>query len=274
MDNTAHFPDAPQWPEQQDAPPAVGSIIGHNQPPEAVAVFSFTSLLNNLAQALQDAPNKAPVLAGAEIYEQRIADLAESAKRATVTNDNEAGRAGELVKQIRAATKAVETAHGEAKAPYLAAGRKIDDAKNMAIAPLIEAKRIVDGRLNTFAAQKEAERLAQERALREAEEARQREEAEQLAAEGVSEAEQAQIVTAAAPVAKDAGIIRGDYGAAVSGRKEWTYQIEDYHTALLEVADNAKVREAVEKAIGALVRSGQHNIKGVRVYQQVKANVR
>lgn len=244
---------------QEELPPeAAGSVIGHNRPPiEEMARQDF----NEAIDAKQG-------------FRQRVEDLSASAARAVCTTEEEAGRCGELIRQIRAAEKFTEETHRDVKAPYLAAGRAVDDAKNTLIAPLINAKQTVQGKLNAFINEQEQARLEKARLEREAEQARQREEMERLRAEGVQEEEVAEIVTTTAPVQVERTMVRGDYGAAVSGRKEWTYQIEDYHTALLEVADNAKVREAVEKAISGLVRSGTREIKGVRIFEQTKANVR
>lgn len=257
MDNSAHFPDTPQWPSSE-APAAAGSVIGHNRPPiDEMARQDFNEAID-----------------AKEGFRSRVEELVAAAGRAVCTTEEEAGRCGELIRQIRAAEKFTEETHRDVKAPYLAASRAVDDAKNTLIAPLVDAKQSTQKKLNTFIAEQEQARLEQQRREREAEEVRQREEAERLRAEGVAEADVAEIVTTTAPVQAERTMVRGDYGAAVSGRKEWTFQIEDYETALLEVAGNAKVREAVEKAIAGLVRSGTREIKGVRIFEQTKANVR
>ena len=69
-------------------------------------------------------------------------------------------------------------------------------------------------------------------------------------------------------------IIRGDYGAAVSAKKEWYSSIEDYEVAFISVANNEKVREAIDRAIANMVRGGVHEIAGVRIWSDVKVSNR
>jgi hypothetical protein len=68
--------------------------------------------------------------------------------------------------------------------------------------------------------------------------------------------------------------IRGDFGAAISGKKEWLSQVTDYEVAFMAVSNNDKVREAIDKAISSMVRGGVHQIEGVRIWQDVKVSNR
>lgn len=248
------------------APAAPGSVAGHNRPPldiEARAAFD---------DALDQRDG----------FRDRIKALIGAADRAVATDEDTAGKCGELVKQIRAATKVVEDAHTTIKAPYLAAGRAIDAAKNELVTPLDAAKRQVEAKQTQFLREQEAIRQAELRRQREAEEARRRAEAERLAAErAAQQADDEAAPIVAEPVFSpppapepERAIIRGDYGAAVSGTKVWLCQVEDYEVAFIAVANNSKVREAIDTAIKAMVRGGVHEIPGVRIWADIKASNR
>ena len=51
-------------------------------------------------------------------------------------------------------------------------------------------------------------------------------------------------------------------------------QVEDYELAFIAVANNEKVREAIDKAISNMVRGGVREIPGVRIWSDVKASNR
>jgi len=51
-------------------------------------------------------------------------------------------------------------------------------------------------------------------------------------------------------------------------------QVEDYELAFMHVSNNAKVKEAIDKAIAAQVRSGIEEIPGVRIWDDVKVSNR
>lgn len=255
------FPDVKPFPKPA---PAAGSVAGHNRPPlDVEARVSFDECLDQR-----------------EGFRDRIEQLVGAADRATATDEATAGRCGELVKQIRAATKVVEDAHGTTKAPYLAAGRAVDAAKNEIVTRLEGAKRIVEGKQTVFLREQEAIRQAEARRQREAEEAARREAIEREIAEAKANGQN--IVDVAAipsptppPVIEpERAIIRGDYGAAVSGQRIWLSQVEDYTVAFMAVENNSKVREAIDTAIKAMVRGGVHEIAGVRIWSDVKASNR
>ncbi|MEG3086138.1 hypothetical protein [Sphingomonas sp. PB4P5] len=272
------FDDVKPWPTK--APEAVGSVAGHNRPPVDVE-----------ARAAFDEGIDAK-----DGFRGRIATLIAASERATATDEETAGRCGELVKQIRAAVKFIGDTHTATKAPYLLAGRAIDAGKNELAGPLETAKIKVEAKQTQFLREEEAKRQAELRRQREAEDARRREEweanqaeirrlAEISAAEGKVTSEsvavaQAELEAALSPPAPtlapepERQIIRGDYGAAVSGTKVWLSQVEDYAVAFAAVANNTKVREAIDTAIKAMVRGGVHEIPGVRIWSDVKASNR
>jgi sRNA-binding protein len=235
------------------------AVMGGNRPPlDVEARFAFDEALEATKPGLRE----------------RIDQLLAASDRATATDEESAGKCGELVKQIRAAAKAVDDAHTTAKGPYLAAGRAVDAAKNELRGPLDTAKGKVEARQTQFLREQEAIRQAELRRQREEEEARRREEADRLASEQASNA--APVEDAPPPPAPEPErqVIRGDYGATVSGQKIWLSQVEDYEVAFIAVANNSKVREAIDTAIKAMVRGGVHEIPGVRIWSDVKASNR
>ena len=254
------FDDVKPWPTK--APPqAMGSVSGHNHPPlDLEARASFDEALDQR-----------------DGFRDRMAALIGASDRAVATDEESAGRCGELVKQIRAAAKVIEGAHETAKAPYLAAGRAVDSAKNDAIGPLNAAKAKVEAKQTQFVREENARREAEARRAREAEEARRRAEWERQQEEAAA----TRAVEAPAPppvpvavIEPERQIIRGDYGAAVSAQKTWLSQVEDYEVAFIAVANNEKVREAIDKAIANQVRGGVREIAGVRIWSDVKVSNR
>lgn len=257
------FPDAKEWPNQAAAP------IGHNRPPldiEAKSAFDET-------------------LDEKDGFRERVAALLGSADRAAATDEESAGRCGELVKQIRGAVTYISMTHETTKAPYLLAGRVIDAAKNELVGPLETAKKSVEAKQTQFIREEEAKRQAEARRLRDIEEARRREEWEReqtrLKAEREAAADASHVEEAAPPLPPpvfvpepERQIIRGDYGAAVSGKKEWLSQIEDYEVAFMAVSNNEKVREAIDKAIAGMVRGGVREIAGVKIWSDLKVSNR
>lgn len=258
---------------------APAADIGHNNPPPAdMARDEFDARLDAL-------------LSEKGINRSRFDDVVGAADRAQADDDEQAGRCGDLIRQIRSLSGLVDQAHKEVKAPYLEAGRAVDDKKNVLNTPLDAARRKVDAVLSAHVQRKEAKareeqrrrdeeerarRAEQERIARE-QEAERRRLAEEAAAQGappppepepIAEPEP-EVIHQAAPTA-----VRSDLGTTVSGRKVWTHEITNYEDAVLALAHNDIVRQAVEKAIGAQVRAGVRDIAGVRIFQSIKADVR
>lgn len=215
------------------------------------------------------------------VMAQRYNDVIASADRAVVNNDEDFGKCGELVKQIRAVIGIVNDVHKAVKEPYLAATRAIDGEKNDLIRPLDEAKAMVERKQQDYA--REKQRLERERLAREAAERRHREQEERdrLAAEAANNADGVAPVVVdpePAPVAPieppKPEIVRGTFGAAVSTGTKVVAVVEDYELAFMAVSGNIKVREAIDKAIAAMVKAGQREIPGVRLDEDVKISNR
>ena len=245
MATKAVFNDVKPFPNKP-APAAAGSVPGHNRPsPAADVVREFA---DHLAQR--------------DGFDQRCIDLAAAADRAVATNEETAGRCGELIKQIGAAERVINDAHKTAKEPYLEASRAVDSAKKAKLGPLETAKATVTGKLNVF--------LREERARQEAEQRRREEEA-RAANQPAPEPEPLPEPVAAAP---EPTRIRSDFGALTTGKTVWRHEITDWEIAFMQVANNERVREAIDKAIGAMVRSGVRQIEGVRIFPDTVAQVR
>lgn len=157
----------------------------------------------------------------------RIDELTASANRRTVADDDDAGKATLLVKQILEEERAVAARQKEAKRPHA----ELADAAFGYFKPMLlqleSLKRGLLGKLDAYRreleqrAQAERRRLAQEAALKAAEAA----EADDL--DSAMDAEQAsqRIVEQAATVAP--APIRSDYGHVASARKTWEYELVD-----------------------------------------------
>ncbi len=178
----------------------------------------------------------------------RLDDLIGSASRAQATNDDELGRCGNLVNAYRKALAHVGNVHKVVKQPYLDGGRLVDAEKNVLVERIEAAKRKVEHIGDVYvadAARKQAE---------------------------AEEAMAAAALAAAAPTKAEP--VRSDEGATVSGKQEWKSEVTDYEVAFMAVADDEKVREAIDKAIARRVKAGSRKIEGVRVWPVAKANFR
>lgn len=256
------FNDVKPFPGKASAPPAVGSVAGHNRPSPA----------NDVLREFAD------LLSQRDGFDQRCDDLVAASGRAMATNQETAGRCGELIKQIGAAERVINDAHKSAKEPYLEASRAIDGAKKAKLGPLEQAKATVNAKLNTFLREErarveaEARRAEEERRAKEVEQRRREEEARaanEPAPEPVAE-------PVAAPAAPEPTRIRGDFGALTTGKTVWVTKVTDYQVAFIaaNLDQNEKVREAIDKAIANLVRGGTRKIDGVEIDKDVRASVR
>lgn len=275
------FADVPEWPEANPR-----AVAGDNRPPmDAEAKAAFRQAL------LADRPE----------FESRLAELEAAADRVEITDDDQYGRAGAFIKQMRAAADHISEAHKTAKEPYLTAGRAVDTAKNLLIGRLDTAKGKVQPKMNQYAADREAReraereriaaeqrRLAEIAAAAERERVRAEQEAQEAAAAATNEqerrdaearaayarniAEVAMAEAALAPAAPTkAEPVRSDYGSTVSSKQVWNSKVDSYPIAFKEVADDAAVREAIDKAVARLVRAGKREIKGCTIWPTTQA---
>jgi hypothetical protein len=242
--------------------------IGGNFPPSPIEALRL--------QLAEDA---------SRLFARRDELLASAARAPEVVSDDEtAGKVGDLIKLLTTAMKSAETARVGAKEPYLEAGRAVDGFYKTAILePLERAKHIVQVRLAIFLKQKEAaaRRAAEELAQRE------REEAERLAAlaEATSSdatlaeaalAEERALEAAALAEAKAAELSRsrGDYGSVASLRTTWEAEITDRALLDLEALRPHFALADLEKAARAFTKAGGRELRGARIFEATAAVVR
>lgn len=236
-------------------------LYGHNSGTRDLAAEAAADLNDALSQR--------------EGFDARCVSLIAASDRAVAVDADTAGKCADLIKMIKTATAVIDGARVGVKAPYLAATRSIDDAARQLTTPLEEAERKVRSKVDVFAreerARHEAERRRQEEAARAAEaERREREAASAAAGEPAPAPEP---IAAPAPSPEPANI-RGDYGAQVSAKTVWKHEVTDWTAAFAAVADNAKVREAIDKVIAAQVKAGTRSIPGVRIFDDVAVAIR
>jgi hypothetical protein len=254
----ARLPD----PEPSDAPRAV---IGHNRPPpDEAARIDFNEAID-----------------AHDGVRARIAMLVDSSTRAVATNDEEAGRCAELIRQMGAVERVVEDERKSTKEPYLAAGRAIDEAARTLVSPITDAKAKVRSTAESYMREKqrqldEARREAEAEAQRQREAAAQRarEEAEKAAAENREPELQPEPIYAAPPPKAEPVQVRSDFGAVASARKVKVAVIVDQLKAYKAVKTVPAVQEAIQKAVNGLVRAGQTSIPGVEIRDEIGLSVR
>lgn len=243
------FNDVAPWPDQ---PTPAEAVQGHNRPPiedDVRAQFK--------EQLLDERPD----------FLVRVDDIEAASQRVDVSDDDTLGRAGDLVKMIRAAQRHVTETHKAVKAPYLAAGRTCDGEKNTLIDRLDDAKARTEKPMNAYVAEQARKRREAEEARRQAEEERRRAEAEAAAANEPAPAPTPEPYPEPIP----AEPMRSDGGTTISTRTQWHAEVQDFTVAFIAVEDDEGVRAAVQKAIDKRVRAGVRKIEGVRIYSTEKA---
>lgn len=207
---------------------------------------------------------------------ERISKLVEASGRAKADDEETTGRCADLVRQIAAALKVIEDTRKAVKEPYLEAGRAVDERARQVRAELERAEAGVRALMLAYARKKQEElRQAELARMREEQQRRAEEEERRKAAEEKGEPIP-EPLPEPEPVREPerAPIIRGDYGATASSVKVYTGKITDWRKAFKAVEGNVAVREAVQKAINARVKAGDHNIPGVEVIEDVGLRVR
>ncbi len=265
------------------------AVMGANEPPieEQIAMEFREALLSERPDFLV-----------------RMESAVEAVGRAEVVDDETLGKAGDLAKILRACEAYVAEVHKAVKEPHLARSRACDAEKNALTGKITVARSRLADVMNAFMAKREAERRAEEmrraaearaaaeaaakaereareaelaaqRAMAEAANEAEREAAAARAAEAQREAEQrmADAALAAAPVGK-AEPVRSDTGSTISGRTVWQSQVEDYAKAMKAVKSDPKVREAIDAAVQRLVKAGQREIPGTRIWSTTQAVAR
>jgi hypothetical protein len=213
----------------------------------------------------------------------RTAELLGAVGRCAVSDEDTANRATTLARMIADHLKIVDNRRTERKAPILEAGRQIDGHFKTLADPLDGGKRKVVAMIDAY--RKDQERLAAaERARLEAAAAKAREEAEAKAANAKTVEDEIaaneQISRAAAlseqAAQTTAAPIQSEYGAKAIARKVWRHEIEDPAVAFkyLLKTDRARTVEALSEIVGRLVRSGIHEMPGVKITADTETTIR
>lgn len=248
----------------ESAPPAPGSVPGHNQPPPTSPADDPET--RERVEALARTCNR-------WLTERPVLDAA-SAPTAQDYDD-----------QVAKELKALDEARLAEKRPHLDANTAIDEKFKPLLAALTKVRELFAPKLRAFklaeerrlkleqeAAEKEAERLRQEAEVAK-QAAQQAVEAPAPGADVVGAALQAEELerqaraaekVAAAPPARP--IIRGDLGGRGKGlRTVWRFELQDF----AKVPDKWKILNEV--AINQAIRSGDHPVRriaGLRIYPE------
>jgi hypothetical protein len=211
------------------------------------------------------------------------------------TNDDEQGKAGDLVKDIKLAAKEAVAAHAAAKKPYLECGREVDVTIKQNIADRLSGTAAkIEGMMGGYARAKvERERkAAQELRDREAAEARRlADEAAALMASNPIAADAVMEQAVQAADASDSAASRADgrindlsrtqgtFGSNTSLQDNWVYKVVDFMALVRAVADGTApphYLQVNESALGGAVRvkGGLRELPGVLIENQPKARVR
>lgn len=257
------FNDVPEWPTQ---PTSERTLNPHdNSPPlEERIVMEFDEKLV------------------AEGILSRIEQIIASAGKAPPCTDAViAGQYGDLIKMAGVAEKRVNEAREGLNRPLLTAQRALKSKADGVVADLIARTSSLRTGLNGYLAEEERKRREEERRLAEqqraAEEAARkvREEQEAAAAEkGEPLPEPAYEPTFVAPPVMTGPVARGDLGSRVGTTTVWNVEIESMRQLPNDVLLHPTVQEAALKVLRQRVRSGERQIKGCRIFSELKASVR
>lgn len=264
------FSDVAPWPEKKaEAQPEQNprAVIGGNEPPleERIAMEFRDVLLGERADFMVKLDQ---LLGKVNPDPEKASDLG-SVHRAKCEDDDQLGRCGELIKQLRMCEQLVDDAHKVVKKPYWDAGKAADAEKNALVNRILTGRQRVQQLMDDYAAEQ-----LRKRRQKEAEDAAELKRQQEQARENGEEAVAPAPAPAPAPVRQEP--IRSDGGATVSLGTEFVSTVTDYAKAFRKVKDNAKVREAIDAAIQKLVKEtkGKLEIPGVTITERAKTSAR
>ncbi len=209
------------------------------------------------------------------------------------SNDEESGKAGDFIVQIKKHAAAVEETRKKVKEPFLEAGRVIDAfLKHETSDKLADAAALINSKNTKYLIEKQN----RERAEAQAAAARAAEEAQRLAEAAAAENNDqraADIMDRAVEVAAtadkaadrasgsaaDLSRTRGAFGSVASLRDNWVYEVEDLMALVNAVAEG---REPIhylmvnDSVVAASVRAknGVRKITGLKIENRQKSGVR
>lgn len=207
-----------------------------------------------------------------------------------IEDDDAAAPLSDLVRDVTASLKRIESHREKEKEPYLKSGREVDGFFKPLAERGLKIKRAMEDRLGVWLRTKAArERAAQEEAARLAAQEAQDRIAAAMAAEAAGKPVEAIAQTEAAIVAErrsndatalaeakpaDLSRLRSQAGAVSSLREDWDFSVENYDEIDLSALRPFLARAALDTAIRAFVRAGRRDLGGVRIYQVTRAVVR
>lgn len=252
------------------APATIGSNLGPASEYDALRIrlAETHALLTKRADELLSAEERLPAIA----------------------DDATAGNVADYIKQIAAATKALDGARVAEKEPFLEGGRTVDGWAKRLTDPLSGLKSRVERKLGVYLREK-ADRERREREeiaklAREEEDRKNREALEAMASAAPAQAEaatdaamRAQADTAKAEKSAEAkpaemARTRGDQGALGTLQQIWTFDGLDRDALDIEALRQHIPIAALETGLRAFIKAGGRTIKGARIFQDTKASVR
>ena len=198
----------------------------------------------------------------------RAKDLTAAIERmpAEIADDETAGKVADFTKQMSGCIKKIDDTRKGEKEPYLEAGRVVDGWFKSLSAPVEKGRDAAVTASTRYLRKKE-----------DAERARRKAEAEALAAKAKSEADLEAAISAEKAVdVKPAEIsrTRGDYGAVVSLRSTWDFEITDRAAIDLEALRPYFTTDAIAAAIRQAIKAGVRDLRGVSIFEAKKAVTR
>lgn len=218
-----------------------------------------------------------------------IAARANAAPR-VITGPADMDAAASLVKDSKALFKKVETARKEMKQPFLDGGKLVDGHYGALTERLDRIATTFQKAADAYTAQQLE--LERQRRLAEAERIRQEEAAAREMAEAAEEAGKVPMAETMAHMADAAGyearqleqeatgsaadLVRTvtSSGVLTSAKTPWVHEITDIGEVDLNALRPYLKQDAIDAAIRLAIRQGVRSIRGVRIFQDVKAVIR
>jgi hypothetical protein len=202
-----------------------------------------------------------------------------------IKTDDDLGKVGQCVTDLRALWKRADGLRSDEKAPIIAAGKDLDAWFKDLLGKVEKSAKRLQGAADDYARQKAAEERA--RLQEEARKAREKREQELAKAEAgnVKAAGRAELAEAQADAAEkaatgsNADLVRTRAGGVTASAKTvWTFRVDDYAAlqASLGPLGPFLAREDVEKAIRSVVKiqKGGTALPGVTAFEDVKSTFR
>lgn len=276
------FEEVPIRPASAEpAPPAPGSVPGHNQPPP-------DSLDTLKAKLVAD---NAPMIAKVAEWEQSVARVP-----AEITTAEDATKAADFYKILNAGLTRLDERYEEAKKPVRERANLIDGFFRTYRQQIDGWKRLLLSRVDGYQARLRAEaarKAAAEAEARRAEAERLRQEADKAAEAGrVGEAtavaaiaqeqqtksEKASVVAAAPP--PSASTVQSNFGGGIGSRTVWTFEVIDKKMMPVDYLEPnealIKAKVSTENKAKRLENGKEYTdiIPGVKIFQKTSASGR